>query len=57
MRILETESGTTTSDQRFVWCGLAICEAIAQAHGGSIVMEVTEDAHTCFTLRLPLIPT
>ena len=36
-----------------VGLGLAICKAIAEAHGANLKVESTEDKHTVFTLRMP----
>lgn len=50
----DTAHGTTVEGSGL---GLSIAESITQAHGGSIVMDVAEDDHTCIMLRLPLIGT
>jgi len=36
--------------------GLAIVRALVEAHGGTITVQSTPGAGTCFLLRLPLAP-
>lgn len=36
--------------------GLSICQAVVQAHDGTIDVESEPDKRTCFTVRLPTLP-
>lgn len=46
-------SRTGTVEKRGVGLGLSICQAIIQAHGGTIEVESKIGKGTCFTVRLP----
>jgi len=43
-----------TTKPKGIGLGLAICKRIAEAHGGSIIVDSKEGKGTTFTLTLPL---
>jgi two-component system NtrC family sensor kinase len=47
---------TTKPDGEGTGVGLALCRAIARAHGGGIAVEETPGGGATFTVRLPLLP-
>lgn len=54
--IFEPYARNDTSGQRGAGLGLAVCRAIAQAHGGSLGVRRRNGGGSSFTLSLPLTP-
>lgn len=54
--IFEPYARNDTSGQRGAGLGLAVCRAIAQAHGGSLGVRRRTGGGSCFTLTLPISP-
>lgn len=52
--IFQPYSRNDQSGQRGAGLGLALCRAIAQAHGGDIVVRARANGGNSFTLRLPI---
>lgn len=48
--------GSLTRGQRGAGLGLAVCRAIARAHGGDLVWRSRSGGGTSFTLSLPVAP-
>jgi two-component system sensor histidine kinase KdpD len=55
-RLFEPYARVDHSGQRGAGLGLALCRAIAGAHGGSLSLTARQGGGNCFTLCLPLSP-